>query len=329
MKWSSGSSPSTEERAIDRIRLGTRGSRLALAQAYSVRDQLIGQYPGLEVEIVTIRTSGDRGERDRLGAFVRDIQEELLAGKVDVALHCLKDLPTEPIHGLTFAAYLEREDPRDTFISTGVALAGLPSGAVVGTGSLRRTSQLAAGRSDLTFRPLVGNVDTRMRKVIEAEYDGIVLAVAGLKRLGILAPDGEGLLSEEFRTLKVRALSPEQMLPAPGQAVLVLEVREGEGDPVAFLDHSDTRQCSHAERAFLRTFGGGCSVPVAALAEVKKEELHLTGLVASPDGTRVLQGVDTGPLAEASEIGTRLATQLGEQGAFDIVRGVVASRVTV
>ena len=294
-----------------KLRIGTRGSRLAMAQAHALEASLVGQ--GHEVEIVTVRTSGDRGHREVLGAFVKEIQEALLRDEVDVALHCLKDLPTRPVPGLMLAAYLEREDPRDTLISRGPGLVDLPQGSVVGTGSLRRTSQLAAARPDLRFMPLMGNVDTRMRKLMAGEYDAIVLAIAGLKRLGVL----DGWKASEYGSLTVHSLEPDAMLPAPGQAVLVLETRADDtssAEAVRFLEHPATRADADAERLFLHAFGGGCSVPVAALASGG----FLTGLVASPDGRTVLRGT--------SDDGAALARRLGEQGAFEIVRKIVHDR---
>lgn len=269
-----------------------------------------------------------------MGAFVREIQEALLANEVDVALHCLKDLPTTSIEGLTYAAYLRREDARDTLISRGPGLAELGPDAVIGTGSIRRTSQIAAHHRDLNFKPLVGNVDTRLRKLIEGEYDAIVLALAGLKRLDLLreAPDSEGCLRflvDDFRGLVVRPLSLDEMMPAPGQAVLVLETRSGDADTIALVapfDDENTRQCSIAERAFMRSFGGGCSVPVAAFASAQEGRLHLRGLVATPSGEEVLSGEEHGDGADAMGIGERLATQVGEQGGFEIVREVIADR---
>ncbi len=277
-----------------------------MAQATAMEASLVAL--GHEVEIVPIRTSGDRGDREVLGAFVKEIQLALLANEIDVALHCLKDLPTAPVPGLTLTAYLKREDPRDTLISRGPALMDLPQGAVVGTGSVRRTSQLAALRPDLVFRPLMGNVDTRMRKLMAGEYDAIVLAIAGLKRLGVL----DAWTASEYGSLVVHTLEPEQMLPAPGQAVLVLETRAADpaAEAVRPLHHAPTQAAADAERTFLHAFGGGCSVPVAALGK----DGGLTGLVATPDGRTILRG--TAP------DGSALAQQLGAQGAFDIVRSV-------
>lgn len=274
------------------------------------------------MEIVPIKTSGDRGERELLGAFVREIQEALLDERIDIALHCLKDLPTEGVSGLQLSAHLEREDPRDALICRGSGLESLPSGAVLGTGSVRRTSQMIARRSDLTFKPLVGNVDTRLRKLIAGEYQGIVLAMAGLKRLGLL----ESWAESEYAVLSVHPMAGDVMLPAPGQAVLVLETRDADHASiglVAHLDHKETRAAATAERAFLKTFGGGCSVPVAAFARAGETTLVLEGLVASLDGRQVIRGVESNGVGHPESVGKRLAEKLGAQGAFEIVNDLV------
>jgi hydroxymethylbilane synthase len=270
-----------------------------------------------QVEIVTIRTSGDKGNRDLLGAFVKEIQESLLRDEVDLALHCLKDLPTQQVPGLRLAAYLEREDPRDAILTRGESWLDLPRGSVVGTGSVRRTSQLASHRPDLSFKPLLGNVDTRLRKLQEGDYDAIVLAIAGLKRLGLV----EDWSASEYGAIRLEPLEFGAMLPAPGQAVLVVEGREDDRDVqerLAAFDHRPSRASADAERAFLKRFGGGCSVPVAAHAVADGDALQLTGLVAVPDGSRVLRGEATGTIAEALSVGERLADELGARGAFDL-----------
>ncbi|AIE84304.1 porphobilinogen deaminase [Fimbriimonas ginsengisoli Gsoil 348] len=290
-----------------------------------VQESLQRLHPGLDVEIVTIRTSGDRGERERLGAFVREIQEALLANQVDVALHCLKDLPTEPVPGLSLSAYLEREDARDTLISRGPGLESLPEGSVIGTGSLRRTSQIANVRNDVVFKPLVGNVDTRMRKLIEGEYDAIVLALAGLKRLGLMEDWGRS----EYKELVVWPKSVETIVPAPGQAVLVLETREADAAAIELispLHHSLTSACSRAERSFLQAFGGGCSVPIGAYAQVNEHGFGMIGCVASPDGKQYLKGNRNGSLDAPEEMGAEFARELGGHGAFEIVQAVLATR---
>ena len=277
-------------------------------------------YPEADVEIVPIRTSGDRGDRNVLGAFVREIQEQLLEDKIDVALHCLKDLPTKPVDGLTFAAHLPREDSSESIITRGGQWHDLPSGSVIGTGSVRRTSQIANIRTDVSFKPLVGNVDTRLRKLGEGEYDAIVLATAGLKRLGLL----DTWADSEYRDLRVESLD---IVAAPGQAVLVLEVRAGSfAEPlIAKFNDEPTKQASIAERSFLRTFGTGCSVPVAAEATIQGDVLHLVGLVASLDGKEILRGVEIGTPGEAASIGSSLASKLCERGALRLIPGGTAS----
>ena len=298
------------------VKLGTRGSTLAMAQAEkaaAILAPLFGQ-----VEIVKIRTSGDAGNRDQLGAFVSEIQSATLDGSVDIGLHCLKDLPTSRPEGLTLATHFPREDARDAMLTRGGSWRDLHRGAVVGTGSVRRTSQLAAHRPDLIFRPLLGNVDSRMSKLMEGEYNAIVLAVAGLKRLGVW----ENWQESKYGGLKNEPLEYSTMLPAPGQGVLVLECRAGDEattGPLSGLNDRATELSSRAERAFLARFGGGCSVPVAAYATVQDERIDLQGLVAAPGGTRVLKGFRTGAAGEARALGTALAEELGEKGGFEIV----------
>lgn len=290
-----------------------------MAQATAARERLLAAGVAEEIEIVKVVTSGDRGERERLGAFVREIQEALLRNEVDVALHCLKDLPTESVEGLRFSAHLKREDARDALITRlpDEGLVSLSLGATVGTGSVRRTSQLAAQRRDLVFKPLMGNVDTRLRKLRDGEYDAIVLAIAGLIRLGLL----ERGAVLEFPELTVQPIPTDQMMPAPGQAVLVLETRAD--DEVAHaacqaLHHPPTEICALAERHFLRAFGGGCSVPVGAFSTAGKEALTLAGVVASPDGTTVVRQSLQGPLDDPAALADRLAAEMGERGAFSL-----------
>ena len=265
------------------------------------------------VEIITVKTSGDKGDREQLGAFVKELQEHLLEAKVDAALHCLKDLPTQPVPGLTLAAYLQREDPRDTLLSK-VGLDALPSGAVIGTGSLRRTAQLSALRPDFTYKPLVGNIDTRMRKLLAGEYDAIVLAIAGLDRLNLI----ETWHDTEYASIKVERLEPATMLPAPGQAILVLESADGEWvKPLSQLDNADSRACAAAERSFLRSFGTGCSVPVGALAIPSDGGYKLDGGVFGANGKGTLREVAQGSEPEA--LGTGLAKKLIERGALSLI----------
>jgi len=299
------------------LKLGTRGSKLALVQAETVQRRF--QQAGIDVEIVPIKTSGDKGDRDQLGAFVREIQRQTLSGNVDLGLHCLKDIPTANLEGLRFSAFLERENPLDCLISRDGALDALRPGAVVGTGSLRRTSQIAALRPDLQFKPLVGNVDTRLQKLRNGEYDAIVLAIAGLDRLGLTS-------NWPYPDIQVQVIDVEMLMPAPGQAVLVLETREGETHG-EFLHHGPTKACSIAERAFLKRFGGGCSVPVGAYATTRDNRLILRGLVASADGKEIHKGQVEGPAQEAEELGKRLAGQVGGQGGFRIVDEIMGARI--
>ena len=276
------------------------------------------KFHDLDVEIVPIRTSGDRGNREVLGSFVREIQESLLSGEVDVALHCLKDLPTRPVDGLVFGAHLKREDTSDALITRGAGWSNLPPGSVVGTGSVRRTSQLAALRPDLRFKPLVGNVDTRMRKLQEGVYDAIVLATAGLKRLGVL----DSWAQSEYAALKVEALT---ILPAAGQAILVLEILSIStiAEYIGSLNDVDTQRYGSAERAFLSYFGTGCSMPVAAQATVQGDRLVLEGLVASVDGQTVIRGTETGDAAYPESLGAKLAERLCVHGARELLPEVL------
>jgi hydroxymethylbilane synthase len=252
------------------IRLGTRSSRLAMAQANEAASALRAT-GGDAVEIVNIRTRGDSlSERSPTGhlvvgdgQFTTELEHALLAHDIDVAVHSLKDLPTEPTPGLELAAILERADPRDCLLSWHPGgLAELPFGARVGTGSVRRAAQLAAARIDLVAAPIRGNVDTRLARLESGEFDAVVLAAAGLDRLGTPVRDDQ-------------RLSFDVMLPAPGQGAIVLQTRAGEADIVAAADHEPTRVAVTAERALLRQLGGGCLAPLGALAELDGAELRL------------------------------------------------------
>jgi hydroxymethylbilane synthase len=292
------------------IRLGTRGSALALAQAGTVADLL--RAGGEAVELVSVRTEGDRLAEARLatlggkGLFVREIEEALLDGRVDCAVHSLKDLPAETPAGLTLAAFPHREAPGDVLVTRGDAgLDDLAPGAVVGTSSPRRRALVLALRPDLAVEPIRGNVDTRLRKLAEGACDAVVLAAAGLARLG-LAPR------------HVRALDPETFVPAVGQGILAVEARAADRRVVgvlAALDHGPTRACALAERAYLARLGASCNSPMAAHATLRGERLRVTALVASEDGTRILRGEDGGAPEDAARIGRRLAEALLERGA--------------
>jgi hydroxymethylbilane synthase len=293
------------------VRLGTRGSKLAMIQAESVQRRLADH--GWDVEIVKVATSGDKGDRDTLGAFVREIQRALLDHEVDLALHCLKDIPTTPVPGLALVAYLERDDPRDAMILRQGSLAGLPAGAVVGTGSLRRSAQIRAIRRDLAFKPLVGNVDTRMRKLRDGEYDAIMLAVAGLERMQI-DPAEAGVVVEPFAV--------EDVVPAAGQGVLVLEGREGDEAARAAarnLHCDDSEVCAVAERAFLSRFGSGCSLPVAAHVAVYGDSASFHGRVVSLDGATCLEARSNGDRRNVAGLAGVAAADLVAQGALALL----------
>lgn len=297
------------------FRLGTRGSKLARWQSDWVAARL--RERGVAVEIVEITTTGDvqqAGPVANIGApgvFTKEIQTALLAGAVDLAVHSLKDLPTLPTPGLTLAAIAEREDVADALLAReGQSLADLPVGAIVGTGSLRRRAQLLALRSDLRMHEIRGNVDTRLRKLDEGQYDAIVLAAAGLNRLGLDARITE-------------LLAPPRMLPAPGQGALAIECRTDDAEAMqtlAPLDHEATRAAVVAERTVLAALHGGCSAPIAAWGRVMNGSLELDGLVAALDGTRVLRAHATGAGEDSAEVlGRQVAEALLAQGAAELV----------
>jgi hydroxymethylbilane synthase len=287
------------------LRIGSRGSQLALWQANHIAALLRGN--GHHVDLEIIRTTGDKitdvalAKVGTKGMFTKEIEEALAEGRVDLAVHSLKDLPTDVPRGFELAAITRREDPRDVFLSRSYeALSHLPQGARVGTSSLRRQAQLKALRPDLEIQPLRGNVDTRLRKLESGEFDAIILAAAGLRRLG--------------RTEWMReVIPPEIMCPAAGQGALGIEIREGDSATrhhLAFLDDAAARMATSCERALLRHLGGGCQVPIGAFAEVRGQHLQLTAVVAHPDGSQVLresQGGDDPEKLAAAVAGVLLA----------------------
>ncbi len=296
------------------LRIGSRGSQLALWQARRIQQRL--EQMGEACRIEVIKTTGDKitdvplAQVGSKGLFTKEIEEALLEGCVDLAVHSLKDLPTELPRGLTIAAIAEREDPRDAVV--GARLGDLPGGARVGTSSLRRAAQLKALRPDLTIEPLRGNLDTRLRKLEEGRYDAIVAACAGLKRLGW-----------EHRIAEV--LEPRVMCPAVGQGALAVETREDGGSVWAVcrrLDDPGARAAVTAERAVLRALGGGCQVPLGACGRVADGILHLEAVVAAPDGSRLIRLEESGPAAEAERIGMRVGRRLLEAGADHILEAV-------
>jgi hydroxymethylbilane synthase len=289
------------------IRIGTRGSALALWQAEHVKGRLGAL--GHEAELRVITTTGDRLLDRRLesvggkGAFLKEIEDAMLAGEVDLAVHSLKDVPTVLPAGLSLGAILERADPRDALLSAGKALAELPAGARVGTTSLRRQALLRSLRPDLVLADLRGNVDTRIRRLREGRFDAILLAVAGLARLG-----RAGEITE--------ALDPRQFVPAPGQGAIALECRDADTavrDAVAPLDHAPTARAVAAERAFLAALGGGCNVPLGAHAFAADGDLELLAFVAAADGTALLRGGRRG--SDPEGLGRALAGDLRARGA--------------
>jgi hydroxymethylbilane synthase len=293
--------------------IASRGSQLALWQANWVKDRLAAL--GYESRIEIVKTTGDKITDAPLakiggkGLFTKEIEEALLEGRADLAVHSLKDLPTELPDGLELAATPEREDARDAIV--GKRLEELAAGAKVGTSSLRRAAQLRAARPDLTLESIRGNLDTRLRKLDEGQYGAIVLAAAGLKRLG---------WAERITGI----FDPAVMCPAVGQGALAIETRaEGGGREAASeLDHFATRAAVTAERAVLRALGGGCQVPIGAHATVQAGELFVIAVVAAPDGSAVVRAEASGPLGEAESVGGELAALLFDRGARAVLDSV-------
>jgi hydroxymethylbilane synthase len=289
------------------LRIGTRGSPMALRQAALVRDRLTAAHPDLAAEIVTIRTTGDRVQDRRLaeiggkGLFTKEIEEALFAGRVDLAVHSLKDVETWLPDGLEIACVLPRDDPRDAFLSrTAPSLSALTKGARVGTSSLRRQAQLLRRRPDLEVVAMRGNVDTRLRKLAAGEADALVLALCGLERLG----------AAEYAT---EILAREIMLPAVGQGALAIECRAGESwlhQLLAPLHDPRTATCVAAERAMLAALDGTCRTPIAGLAEIENGRLILEGLLLMPDGSAEIRARTQGDPAQAEALGAELGREL-------------------
>jgi hydroxymethylbilane synthase len=298
------------------IRIATRKSPLAMWQAEHVADALRRLHDELVVEIVGMTTRGDQmldaplAKVGGKGLFVKELEVGMLAGEADIAVHSMKDVPVEFPEGLHLAAILEREDPLDAFVSNRYAsLAELPLGSRVGTSSLRRQCQLAARRPDLQIAPLRGNVNTRLRKLDEGEFDAIILAAAGLIRLGF---------SERIRA----RIDTDDSLPAIGQGAIGIECRSDDErvhQLIAPLHHPATAERVVAERAMNARLHGGCQVPIAGHAVHRDGQLHLRGLVGMPDGSRVMRAERSGPVADAERIGTEVAEDLLGQGAGDVL----------
>ena len=297
-----------QERAL---RIGTRGSPLALAQATMVREALVAAHPGLAAappEIVAIKTTGDRVTERPLadlggkGLFTKEIEEALLSGAVDLAVHSMKDVPTALPEGLLIASVLPREDPRDALISRDAAtLAALPAGAVVGTASLRRKAQILHARPELTVANLRGNVETRIKKIADGAADATLLALAGLRRLG---------LADRARAV----LEPDEMLPAVAQGAIGIECRaadEAVRALLAPLDHAESARCIAAERGLLAALDGSCRTPIAALATLAApDRLSLRAMVLRPDGSEVHETARAGPAADAVAMGRDAGAEL-------------------
>jgi hydroxymethylbilane synthase len=303
-----------------RMNIGTRGSSLAMAQAETVRLQIAKLMPGEDIRLENIKTQGDRlsleeglpaKDESPQGIFTRELDEALLSGRIRAAVHSLKDVPTTLPAGIRYGAFIKREDPRDALISrTGKDFFELPAQSKVGTSSPRRGAQIRVARTDLKVVPLRGNVDTRLSKLASGEVDAIVIAAAGLIRLG-----REGEITE--------VLPPEVMLPAPAQGILCVTIREDDKDlagALKSLDDLKTRVCAEAERAFLKTLQGGCRVPVGALAALEGNTLILSGIIADISGDKIMRNSAEGSAKKPKELGDELARMFLENGAAEILR---------
>lgn len=302
--------------SLETLRIATRSSPLALWQAEEVSRRLQKLYPDLNIELVTMKTKGDKildaplAKVGGKGLFVKELEAGMLAHEADIAVHSMKDVPVEFPEGLELSLIMEREDARDAFVSNNyAALADLPDGSVVGTSSLRRQTQISEKYPQLKLDWLRGNVNTRLRKLDEGQYDAIILAAAGLKRLGF--------------EQRIRAfLEPEESLPAIGQGAIGIECRSDDDavkQLIAPLAHHETTLRVTAERAMNETLNGGCQVPIAGFGVLEGNELFLRGLVGEPDGSRVLRAEVRGSSEQASTLGVKLARDLLDQGAGEIL----------
>ncbi len=301
------------------IRIGTRKSQLALWQANYVRERLLTAHPELTVELVKMSTQGDKILDTSLakvggkGLFIKELEQRLLDGSTDIAVHSLKDMTIDLPDGLHLSAICPREDPRDAFVSNHFkSLNDLPAGSRVGTSSLRRQAQLRTSHPILKIIGLRGNVNTRLSKLDDGDYDAIILAAAGLKRLG-------------FQSRITHALEPEQCLPAVGQGAVCIECRSDDSELnnlLAPLNDADTASCVSAERAMNAALDGGCQVPIAGYAVLEGDEIYMRGLVGDPDGGEVLTCEARAPRAEAEALGKKLADDLLGQGADKILNRV-------
>ena len=304
------------------IKIGTRKSQLALWQANYVRERLLTQQPDLMVELVKMSTQGDKILDTSLakvggkGLFIKELEQGLLDNSIDIAVHSLKDMTVDLPNGLHLSVFCKREDPRDAFVSNHYkTLNALPAGSHVGTSSLRRQAQLRTAYPELGIIDLRGNVNTRLAKLDDGEYDAIILAAAGLKRLG-------------FQNRITRPLEPENCLPAVGQGTVCIECRSDNDDLnklLAPLNDADTATCITAERAMNAALEGGCQVPIAGYAVLEGDEIYMRGLVGDPEGNEILRTEARAPRAEAEALGKKLAQDLLSQGA-DIILSRVYGR---
>jgi len=305
----------------NQLRIATRKSPLAMWQAEHVAARLVEAHPGLEVELVTFTTQGDKildtplAKIGGKGLFVKELERAILDGDADIAVHSMKDVPVELPKGLYLPVILKREDPRDAFVSNNFDdFNDLPQGAKLGTSSLRRQCQLKEARPDLEILDLRGNVNTRLAKLDAGDYDAIILACAGLKRLGF---------NDRIRA----SMSPETSLPAIGQGAIGIECRNDDANTnnlIAVLDDVETHICVEAERAMNARLGGGCQVPIAGFAELKGEQLQLRGLVGRVDGSEILRSAIFGQPSEAAAMGTAIAEELLARGADTILEALYA-----
>jgi hydroxymethylbilane synthase len=301
------------------IRIGTRASALALWQAEWVKSELEKKYPGMTVSLTKIKTTGDKildvplAQVGGKGLFVKEIEEAMLANEIDIAVHSMKDVPTLFPDGLHLSCITKREDARDALLTrNNMKFKDLPQGATIGTSSLRRQAQLMSVRPDFKIAQLRGNVDTRLRKLKEGQFDAIILAAAGVRRLGLAENVSE-------------YIDPSISLPAIGQGALGIECRVDDrelNDLIAFFNHQDTRTCVTGERALLRRLEGGCQVPIACYGQMLNGKLHLIGLVGSVDGKRIIKETIEGEADKAEKLGVTLAEKLLSKGADVILREV-------
>ncbi|SNZ07922.1 hydroxymethylbilane synthase [Persephonella hydrogeniphila] len=302
-----------------RIRIGTRKSKLALWQANFIAEQLKKHFPDIEIELVKIVTKGDKildvplAKVGGKGLFVKEIEEAMLRKEIDIAVHSLKDVPTYFPEGLGLVAITEREDPRDAFLSVRYSsIDDMPEGAVLGTSSLRRKAQIMMKRKNLVIEDLRGNVDTRIRKLEEGQYDGIILAYAGLKRLG-------------FQDRVKQIFEPDYMIPAVAQGFLGIEARlddEKTKEIVSVLNHKESEIRAKAERAFLKTLEGGCQVPLAGYSEIVDGKLRITGFVSDLEGKRFFKDSMEGTPDKPEELGEKLAQKLLDMGAREVLEEI-------